>query len=101
MASRIEKLDLEGGGHILIEVHDVETSVERIAITDKAAKTLETAWDSIVPVVRSLSKKLADCGPSEAEIKFGVKIGSDLNAIVASAKGEANFEVSLSWKARE
>jgi hypothetical protein len=31
-------------------------------------------------------------------VKFGVKMSTELDAIIASTKGEANFEVTLSWK---
>ena len=51
-----------------------------------------------MPVVHSLAKKIVACGPTETQIKFGIKVGTDLNAIIASARGEANFEVTLSWK---
>jgi Trypsin-co-occurring domain 1 len=98
MATRVEKLSLESGGQVLIEVYEVEGEVERVGVGDKAAKTLEAAWDTVVPVIQSLSKKIAACGPTESQIKFGVKVSTDLNAVIASAKGEANFEVTLSWK---
>jgi hypothetical protein len=95
---RIAKVPLEAGGHVLIEVYDVDQDLKRVGVGDKAAKTFEAAWDSAMPVIRSLSKRLAECGPTEAQIKFGVKVSTDLNAIIASARGEANFEVTLSWK---
>ena len=98
MAIRVEQLKLESGGSVLIEAFDVEGAVERVGITDKAARTFEAAWSTVLPVIQSLSKKMADCGPTETQIKFGIKVGTDLNAIITSAKGEANFEISLSWK---
>ncbi len=101
MAHRVEKLALETGEHILIEVYDVEGELERVGVGDKAAKTFEAAWDTVQPVILSLAKKIAACAPTETQIKFGIKVGADLNAIIASAKGEANFEVTLSWKPRK
>lgn len=98
MATRVERLPLESGGHVLIEVYDVEGDVERVGVGDKAAKTFEAAWDTVMPVVHSLAKKIVACGPTETQIKFSIKVGTDLNAIIASARGEANFEVTLSWK---
>ena len=98
MSTRIERLPLADGGHVLVEAYEVEGDVERVGLGDKAARTLEAAWDQVMPVVRSLAVKLAACGPTEAQIKFGIKVSADLNAIIASSKGEANFEVTLSWK---
>jgi hypothetical protein len=98
MATQVAKLALENGGHVLIEVYVVEGEVERVGLGDKAAKTFEAAWDTVVPVMQSFAKKLPTYGPTETQLKFGIKVGADLNAIIASAKGEANFEVTLSWK---
>jgi len=98
MAIQVKRLPLESGGHVLIEAYDVEGEVERVGVGDKAARTFEAAWDTVVPVIDSLASKIAACGPTETQIKFGIKVGTDLNAIIASAKGEANFEVTLSWK---
>lgn len=100
MPTRVEKLSLEDGGCVLVEVYDVgvEGAVERVAVQDKAAKTFEAAWDTITPLIHSLSKKIVALGPTETQIKFGIRVAADLNAIIASTKGEANFEVTLSWK---
>jgi hypothetical protein len=98
MATQVKKIPLEHGGQILVEVYEVEGEEERVGVGDKAAKTFEAAWDTVVPVIKTLANKIASCGPTETQIKFGIKIGADLNAIIASAKGEANFEVTLSWK---
>lgn len=99
MATRLEKLPLESGGYVLIQVYEVEGRVERVGIGDKAARTFEAAWDTVSPVIDTLAKKIASCGQSETQVKFGIKIGADLNAIIAGTTGEANFEVTLTWKA--
>src|SRR5437868_1212812 len=96
--NRVRELALQDGQKVLIEVYDVGGEVERVGIGDKVAKTFEAAWDAVVPVIQALSKKLAAAGPTEAQVKFGVKVSTEFDAIIASAKGEANFEVTLSWK---
>jgi hypothetical protein len=98
MPSRVEKLPLETGGHILVEVYEIDSNVERVGVADKAARTFEAVWDTIQPVIQTLSKKTAACASNATEIKFGVKFSSDFNAIIASAKGDASFEITLSWK---
>jgi hypothetical protein len=98
MSTRVEKLPLGKGKHVLIEVYDVEDDVQRVSVGHKAVKTFEAAWNTVEPVIQSLAKSIAACGPTETQIKFGIKIGADFDAIIASAKGEANFEVTLSWK---
>jgi hypothetical protein len=98
MAVRVEKVALENGGHVLIEAYELPGDVRRVGMGDKAAQTFEKAWDSVVPVFHSLTKKIADFGPVETQIRFGIKVGTDVTAVIASAKGEANFEVTLTWK---
>jgi hypothetical protein len=98
MGILLRKMPLENGGDVLIEVHEVEGEEQRIGLGSRAVRTFEEAWDSVSPAISALAKKLADGGPTETQIKFGIKIGSDLNAIIASARGEANFEVTLTWK---
>ena len=101
MATQVKKIPFENGGHVLVEVYDVEGEVERVGVGEKAAKTFEAAWDTVVPVIQTLTKKIAACGPTETQIKFGIKVGADFNAFIAAANGEANFEVSLSWKSHQ
>jgi Trypsin-co-occurring domain 1/CYRIA/CYRIB Rac1 binding domain len=98
IVNKIRELALQDGQKILIEVYDVGGEVERVAIGDRAAKTFEAAWDAVMPVVQALSKKLVAVGPTEAQVRFGVKVSTELDAIIASTKGEANFEITLSWK---
>jgi Trypsin-co-occurring domain 1 len=98
MPVRVEKLQFDNGQQVLIEAYEVSGEVRRVGVADKAAQTFDKAWDSVVPVFQSLSKKMVDLGPVETQIRFGIKVGTDITAIVASAKGEANFEVTLTWK---
>jgi hypothetical protein len=98
MVTRLEKIAFEHGGHVLIEAYELDSDLQRIALGDQAARTFEAAWDDVQPVIRSLAGRMADLGPTEAQVKFGVKIGTNLNAIIAGANGEANFEISLTWK---
>jgi hypothetical protein len=98
--SIVRAVSLDSGSTVFVEVHDrtVEGRAERAGVATGVAKTFEAAWNSVFPVIHSLSKSMASCAANEAEIKFGVKLGSDLNAFIASATGEANFEVTLVWK---
>ena len=98
MSTRVVAIPTESGGKVLVEVYEVGGDVERVGVSDKVAKTFEAAWDAVQPVIKALATKLAACGPTEAQVKFGVKVSAGLDAIIASTKGEANFEVTLSWK---
>lgn len=98
--AEIKSMRLEDGATILIEVDDrnADNRENRMGIGGTAAKTFDEAWQSIIPIVHAMKKSLASLTVDQAQIKFGVKIGSDLSAFVASANAEANFEVVLTWK---
>jgi Trypsin-co-occurring domain 1 len=98
MATRIQKLPLESGGHVLVELYEIDQGAQRVGVGETAAKTFEAAWDNVMPVIQSLSVRLAKCGPTEAQIKFGVKIATGVNVVIAGANGEATFDVTLTWK---
>lgn len=98
--TEIKSMQLEDGGAILIEVDDRNAGNRetRMSMGGTAANTFDKAWQSVIPVVHAMQKSVSGLTVDQAQIKFGIKIGSDLNAFVASAKAEANFEVVLTWK---
>ena len=63
-------------------------------------ENFDTAMDSIRDVANSVVAKLRQVSREvdEATVKFGMKFGVEGKLFVASAKGEASFEVELKWK---
>ena len=45
-------------------------------------------------------RSVAELGPDEVEVKFGVKVNGGTNWLVAKAATEANFEITLTWNPR-
>jgi hypothetical protein len=101
--AEVRTISFEDGQQVLIEVYDAEIpgDVERVGIGDKAKKTFEAAWNAVQPAIKALARKLTELGPTDAQIKFGVKVSAELDAIIASTKGEANFEITLAWKGQK
>ena len=97
----VKPVALDNGETVLIEVHErkVDDKTRRVSLGDKSSKTFDSAWKSVMPLVRALGENLATSGVEQAQVKFGVKVGSDFDAFVASVSAEANFEVTLIWKA--
>jgi hypothetical protein len=57
--------------------------------------------DAIVPVVEAakiILDKVREAAPDEVEVTFGVKVGGQMDWIIARAASEANFEIKLSWR---
>jgi len=92
----------DSGETVLIEVHErrVDGETRRVSLGEKASKTFDNAWKSVMPLVRTFEENLATSGAEQAQVKFGVKVGSDFDAFVAGVSAEANFEVTLIWRPR-
>lgn len=59
---------------------------------DDALSTIRDAAESMAQSLIGLPS-----APKTVEITFGVKLSTQVGAIVAKASGEANFTVKLSW----
>lgn len=99
--SLVKQVKLSGGETVLIEVADrkIDEEARRVSLGDKAKRTFDRAWQSVMPIVRTLGEGLIASGAQEAQVKFGVTVGTDLDAFVASMSAQANFEVTLKWVA--
>lgn len=108
MASELARFTFEQGGSVVVEVDPPRgTGMERTgraadAVRDAAAGFERTLGD----IRRAASVTLAQFQsmaqrPSEVQLTFGVKIDAQLGAFVAKTGGEANFAVTLTWRADE
>lgn len=103
---RLVEFPLEGGGSFLVEVDEPSSpgGITRAARTDgipeKAKQTFEAGLDKVRSMASVLLEKLralAD-SPDEVEVEFGVKMNSEMGAIIAKAGVEAHYRVTLKWK---
>lgn len=98
-----------GDGHtVFIEVEDVASDeIEPVsklpgALASKASQTLGEALDHIAPMVRTMRGRLNNVTEpgDEVEVKFGVKLSSEIGAVIGKLGNEVNYEVTLKWKNR-
>jgi len=69
-----------------------------------AGEVVARVREAVEPAVagaRAVLEKVREAGPAEVELKFGIKVSGTANWLIARAATEANFEVTLTWKARE
>jgi hypothetical protein len=68
-----------------------------------AQQTFEESIERIKPAAAMIVEKLRGLHetPDELSIEFGIKATLDAGIVVASAGGEANFRVTLTWKDRK
>jgi hypothetical protein len=100
MMKRLVEFTLEDGGSIVVEVNEPETGgAGRGDKIDKAKETFEEALNKVLPVTKSVVEKLRSVAsrPDEIEVSFGVNLGTEAGAFIASASVEANFGVTVRW----
>jgi len=67
-----------------------------------AGEVVARVREAVEPAVagaRAVLEKVRECGPAEVELKFGIKVSGTASWLIARAATEANFEVTLTWKA--
>jgi len=96
----------EGGGVVLVEVEERdEAGPQRVGRLDEVVETSEKSFQAalgqIRPAVDAMMETLAGLAsrPDEINAQFGIKLGAKAGAFLASADAEAQFTVSLKWKA--
>jgi hypothetical protein len=100
---------MKDGSPIVVEVDEPESEggVVRAArpgeIVETAKQTFEDALARVQPAAEALIEGLRESGGSldEAAVRFGIKLSAKAGAIFAWGGGEANFDVTLTWKRKE
>jgi hypothetical protein len=59
---------------------------------------IQEAITPAVEAAKAVLEKVKETRPDEIEVKFGVKASGEASWLVAKAAGEANFEVTLTWR---
>jgi hypothetical protein len=105
---RLAEFPLDGGGTVLVEVDDAPggpvmrgLGKDRPGLVERTDQTFEEATAAITPAAASLIGRLRamDDPPAEISVEFGVQLSAQTGAFIASAAVEANFKVSLTWRA--
>ncbi|NJN24043.1 MAG: hypothetical protein HC810_06135 [Acaryochloridaceae cyanobacterium RL_2_7] len=107
-SKEIAEFKLEDGTSFLVEIEESDSgTVERVANDKlgeqvvKAKQSFEQALSHVTPVASAALNRLRyglTTPADEVEIKFGVKLASEVGAIIASVGGDVNFEITLKWK---
>lgn len=101
---RYIEYEVEGGKSIIIEVEDTARGLVPAAapgeVVAKTKQGFEQALDTIGPFAEKLLTKLSQIAkaPDQIGVEFGLKLGFEAGAIIASGSTEANFKISLTWK---
>lgn len=103
-------IQLDSGESFLAEVDGpshargaVRGPAARLEVLAESGKTFETALKNVEQAAEALMKRLRSLSkqPDEVTVEFGVKMSTEGGAIIAKASAEANFKITLNWKASE
>ncbi len=69
-------------------------------VAGKVCQTFEVALEKAKPAASALIAQFRDLidPPDEIEVEFGIKLSAGAGAVLASAGGEANYKMTLTWK---
>ncbi|MDF5711353.1 MAG: CU044_2847 family protein [Nostoc sp. S4] len=84
----------------------------RDGAAQKAAKVVQDVGDAFgdgITLARQCAAKAIqnfqqmhnNTKPDELELQLGIKVGSEVGAIIAKASGEAQIQVTMKWKLKE
>jgi hypothetical protein len=95
---------LTDGGSFIVEVDDtrsgpVTRSGRHTEAVVRAGQTFEQAIERVTPAFSALLARIRAVAesPDEVEIEFGLKLNTEVGAIIARTGGEANFRVLVRW----
>lgn len=100
---QIIPVDLGDDTYVFVEIEEPEIEgpidIGLPEIGRKAKETFATALDHVLPVADMMIHKLRSLSshPEEIEVTFGVNVGADTNAFIASSNVNANFNIRLAW----
>ncbi len=101
---QIIPVDLGNDTHVFVEIEqqpEIEDTID-IGLPEVGHKTKETfatALDHVLPIADIVLHKLRSLSsrPEEIEVTFGVNVGTEVDAFIASSTINANFGIRLAW----
>lgn len=107
MTDYLMEIPLEDGQHSIVVEIDAEdlreddlvlASPKPGEIVARARRTLESALKEIEPGLRAVAQWVEGAEPQEYTVEFGLKLGGQTTAIIATGRAEVNFVVKMTWK---
>lgn len=94
--AEVVRYALADGTVVLFEVEPLDGFAE--ASTDRVVGRIREAVGPAVRAAREVLDQVRAHGPSEVEVKFGIKVTGKMDWLVAKAATEGSFEVTLKWQ---
>jgi hypothetical protein len=95
------KVPIEDGTDEFVEVEAEADGVILASIHDRiSAFSLGSAMDSLLPVLRTIVKRVRDAehAPHEIAVELGLKVGGEQGFILTKGTAEATLTLTLTWR---
>lgn len=96
MTTQIVAYDVDDGTTVRFEAE--LTAGFRPAGPGQILGQVRAAVTPAVDAAKAVLDKVKEVGPSEVEVKFGVKVSGGADWLVARSAAEGSFEITLTWK---
>lgn len=96
---KLVEYDLEDGSSIWIEVDELkQLGLRKVGSKEKDRK-LQKIFSMIKPSTELILDNFKGIKPlpKEVELEFGLKLNTQVGAVIASTSGEANYKIILKW----
>ncbi|UOX87626.1 hypothetical protein MUY14_38865 [Amycolatopsis sp. FBCC-B4732] len=97
MASEVVSYGVDGETVVKVEIEP--TAGFRPASPGQIVGQVARAAEPAIEAARVIIEKIKKAKPTEAKVKFGVKVSGGSDWFVAKTSAEANFEITVTWKA--
>lgn len=100
---RYVEYEIDGGGTIVVEVEETEPGLVPATPEGKLIAKSERSFGAVLDSVRPAAEKLVSVfrdlaqRPQEIEVEFGLSLGLEAGALIASGSTNASFKVKLKW----
>jgi len=96
---KLVEYDLEDGSSIWIEVDDLKQPGLKNVDSKKMHRKLQKIFSMIKPSTELILDNFRGIKPlpKEVELEFGLKLNTQVGAVIASTSGEANYKIILKW----
>ncbi|CAM5489325.1 MULTISPECIES: CU044_2847 family protein [Streptomyces] len=101
MGQQLARVQLDGGGSILVEAADGAAGPVKAGRVGEAIRELPTglsaALEPVTDMARSVLTRLRDAGPTELEVEFGVDLGTEAGVVITKTAVNCHLTVKMTW----
>lgn len=95
MTAQVVTYALDESTLVRFEIDPVD--LQQQVAPDRVVGQVREAVEPAVKAAKAVLDRIRELSPDRVDLKFGIKVDTTANWLIAKATAEANFEVTLSW----